>query len=829
MSSKKLCFILLVAISASSAFAQKSIKEIVRSSKNLESIQKQAKAYFEAKHCDDLSCIGYDSEYHKYRRWEWFWKSRLDKDGNKPNLVQAAKNINKWNLQKSNGLFEDPFYDWKNITQTSSLSGYVGMGRAAAMGFHPTDENTFYIGAPNGGIWKTTDGGINYTELGDDLPFVSVGNILVNHENPSELYISVGDHLGLWSYGIGVYKSIDGGLTWNPTNFAHNLEDNIAIIDMAMSPADPNIILVATADGLFHSKDGLETSRNARSGEISSVEFDKQDPTVAFCTVRKDRNSTFYRSTTSGSTWVRSRDINGSRDWTEYQLAQSPSDPNIVYIVGNDLTCFQSTDNGINFTQQANIPQYGPVVVSGTNPQTLYTGFTEVYESNNGGNYWSQKTLWHAGSRFPTVHADQRRIYNNPHDNTKIYFCNDGGVYVFTPLANNWKDISDGLIIMQYYAIANAQTHDNILIGGTQDNGGRYRAANGNWRATNGGDGMEVAINPTNHNTIYTTYINGYLYRSYDAWTNDVGYCISCNIPGKENEGGGRWVTPYVLDPNDPKTIVAGYERVWKSTNEGHNWQAISGELRNGDDMDAIAVAPSDSDYIYTSSLKFFYGTSNGGLDWHESKMTPTGTITSIAVHPQNESQVWISFSSYSDGDKCFYSTDGGLTWENQSYNLPNVPCNNVAYVTTVEGDVLMMGTDIGLFVKPIDSDVWSRYGTNLPNTIVTDIEVQYSSDKVRIATYGRGVWEAPLGSLTSSTNNIHEANSFIFPNPVAQKLNIRTSLSFEHLEVFDLSGKRVISSSTENDVDVSSLKSGIYFLKLTGDKESITKKFVKE
>jgi len=816
---------LSLVLSFSFGYSQKNIKHIVQSNDNFFEIQKEVNEYFDDKYCEEPECVGDDSEYHKYKRWEWYWENRVNEDGSMPNLIEVAKSVDqfKQKLSQKSGTYDIEKYDWTNITQTKSLSGYNGMGRVTSMGFDPIDPSTFYIGAPQGGIWKTTDNGSSYTNIGEDLPYVSVGNILVDYEDPNTIYISVGDHSGWWSYGLGVYKSTDGGSSWQPTQFAHELHREIAIMDMAMSPTNPKLMLAATNDGLYRTSDGWLTSTRIRQGEYNSVKFNPADELQVIAGHRLYENSVVIKSNDAGMTWKTAEGIIGMNNWTQFKMNVSPSHPNIMYVMGSDKNFYRSEDSGETFEWVSTMDNFGPVVVSGLNPDIVYAGTLNVYESLDGGQTWSQKTNWYENGEIPTVHADQRNAYNNPHDLGQIYFCNDGGVYFYREPIDFWYDISDGLIIMQFYKMATAQTDENIIIGGTQDNGGRMRTANGFWRATNGGDAMEVAIDPTDHNTIYTTYINGLLYRSRDGWNNDVYHCISCNIPGKADEAGGRWVTPYLLDPNDPETIIAGYERVWKSTDQGDNWEAVSDELLGGDDIQALAVAPSNSDYMYASINNRLWGTKDGGENW-ESIYKPSGaTTTSIHVDENDENKIYLSQGGYNPFYKVIVSDDWE-NWENLSHDLPNAPINTVSHRYTKDGEIIFAGTDVGLFVLAPDSDTWERYGTNLPFTVVTDVEYQNSSNKIRISTYGRGIFEADLPSdLSAVADQSTKLDIDLYPNPTEDILNIETEHGFDRYEIIDRKGVSMLKGALNKSVDVQQLNSGVYFIQLKSSDTGIS------
>jgi hypothetical protein len=451
-----------------------------------------------------------------------------------------------------------------------------------------------------------------------------------------------------------------------------------------------------------------------------------------------------------------------------------------------------------------------------------------THQSTNGGLNWQQLTDWYNSGNYTEVHADNHYVAYHPLTN-EIYFCNDGGVYRFNETTLEWTELTAGLIITQFYHIAVAQTDDVFMIGGTQDNGGRKRTGVNTWAATNGGDAMEVAIDFTDENIIYTTYVNGQMYRSFDQWDNDTYTEIT--PPGA---GDGDWVTPYVLDPQDPAVVVAGYSDVFRSNDYGATWDQISTDLTNDPTkkIKAIAVAPSDQYTIYAGRGNTIYITHDAGETWDTQIIAlglgNTVEVTSIAVHPTDHMKLWVTMSGYSGTKKVYYSTNGGDTFTNITFNLPNVPCN--ASVIDVESELLdlYVGTDVGVFVLDAASQQWIYYGAGLPNTSVSDLEIQYNTRKLRIGTFGRGVWENDLYSevFVASVNNSVIGNDTQFrlnTNPAGETLTIDVHASHSlrgAWVVYDTQGREVVNEPRNLPVghyqlalDVSKRPSGSYIL----------------
>lgn len=806
-------------------------------------IQQKANEFFDHEYPNMNDRIG-DNDYLRFKRWEWYWKDRVMADGSFPDL-RAQKRVYD-ELQSQSGDNRDIDNLWTNIGQTTADGGYHGMGRATSVAFHPTDPDIFYVGAPIGGIWKTTDGGQTYAALGDSLPYVSVGNICVDHQNPDIIYITVGDHNGWWKYGLGVYKSIDGGTTWNASSNVSTFVQGEAYYRMVMNPTNSNEIFVAQTNGLFRTQDGGENWDMVRQDSHIDVIFKPGSATTLYAATDDYwGNSEVYKSEDNGETWEQISDFNESAN--DLQLTTTPSNPEFIGVqssISGNTDFYMSDDGGLNLFNISYMPESGVIFYSPTDPNTIYSGSLVVYRSQDSGFQWNQFTDWYDSGDYTEVHADNRYVTYNPLNNV-IYFCNDGGVYKFDEPNEEWTELTSGLIITQFYRIAVSQQSDVFMIGGTQDNGGRKRVSMSNWDDTNGGDAMEVAINSSNDQIIYSTYINGLLYRSTDQWEDD-----DYNEITPDGTTGGAWVTPYVLDPSNQSVIVAGYEDVFRSTNSGNSWSAISDNLTGNPDnkLETIAVAPSDGDVIYTTRGNKLYFTLDGGDTWDDELIyiggTNDATASSIVVHPLDPLKIWITVSGYATGKKVYYSQDAGVTFSNISYNLPNIPVNASVIDKESEFLDLYIGTDVGVFIFNIATNQWDYYGEGIPNTSVTDLEIQYSSRKLRAGTYGRGIWENDLFSEAYVSVISYDAESQtridLLKNPVGEtlSLNVHSIQNWKgRLAIYSLDGTLVWAQSKnlpQGNYQVyltpSNLSSGIYLLNFESSTGNIPAlKFVKE
>jgi photosystem II stability/assembly factor-like uncharacterized protein len=799
-------------------------------SSNFYDIVNRADSYFTTQ--EEISYEGFeDDEYMRFKRWQWYWQTRVNDDGRFPDLIAQHRVYRQ--LQQSAS--RDVSSPWVNINQSHGDGGYNGMGRATSIAFHPTDPQIFYVGAPIGGIWKTTDGGLTYSALGDSLPYVSVGNICTHPTDPNIIYITVGDSNGWWNYGLGVYKSIDGGETWQPTTNTSLFTQNVAYLRMVINPANPDELFVAQTNGLFRTQDGGMSWDVVHTGSHSDVELKTGANGELYCATDDYWGSSeVFTSLDHGTSWSQISDFNAAYNYL--QISVTPAEQEYLGIkssISGAADYYATYDGGINVSHIDLMPDDGILFTSPLNSSKIYCGFMVTHQSINGGLDWNQLTDWYNSGNYTEVHADNHYVAHHPLTN-ELYFCNDGGVYRFNESAMQWTELTAGLIITQYYRIAVAQSDDVFMIGGTQDNGGRKRTGVNAWAATNGGDGMEVAINPVNENIIYTTYVNGQLYRSNDQWVNDTYNEIT-----PPDAGEGDWVTPYVLDPQDPAVVVAGYSDVFRSDDNGETWQQLSTNLTSdpGNKIKAIAVAPSDQYTIYAGRAGTMYITRDAGETWDNQLIAlglgNSAELTSIAVHPTDPMQLWVTLSGYSSTKKVYYSSNGGDTFTNITHNLPNVPCN--ASVIDVQSELLdlYVGTDVGVFVYDAAGQQWIYYGAGLPNTSVTDLEIQYNTRKLRIGTFGRGVWEndlysQPFVASVSSTSSLDKTTFRLNNNPAdyALIIDVHAGKSAQGAwVVYDMQGREVVNELRSLPVghyqlvlDIEHLAPGAYILKYAAE-----------
>jgi len=761
---------------------------------------------------------GEGSAYNQYQQWKYFMQFRLTEDGRLPSsetiLDAFATEKAKQKVAKSANC------SWTFIDQVDNDGGYWGIGRTTCVTFHPTNDQLYYICSPGGGIWKTTNGGATYTSSDDGLPYGACSNLLIDPSNPNILYVSNGDNSGWWTTSTGVYKSIDAGATWLPTTLVSGINVR-AIYELKMSPTDPDVIVAATTNGLYRTVDAGMNWTQIRSGAHSSVCFQPNNGLVIYAALDDYWGvSQVYKSSDLGTNWNDATAFNMNHNFIK--LATTPLDPNRLLVscsFDGNRPLFETTDNATSFNQLADTPENTIIAYSPNDVNTLYCGYVVAYRSTNGGNSWTQITDWWGSGNYTEIHADFHYVaYSN--NSSHVYFCNDGGMYKYNETTDTWTDKSNGLKIGQFYRIANAGNHDVFMIGGTQDNGGRKRLPNGSWENANGGDGMEVAIQPDDMDTYYTTYINGTgLQRTTNGGIDVVD--IHQNIPGTTN---GQWVTPYDLDPNNSNVIVAGYDNMFRTDDQGDSWTMIGTNTVNpSEGYVDLEIAPSNSDIIYASYQDFIFKTINGGADWTTTNIISNAPITRITVHPTDPNRIWVSRGGYSANYKVAYSGDGGTTWVNYSTGLPNVPCNVIIYEPN-SPNRLYVGNDYGVYYRDSVMTSWQPYGQDLPITFVNDLEIVQTSQKLRAGTFGRGIWETDLCATSVAgidETGISDSYALIYPNPAQDEFFIvqKSIQPIENVSMVDLNGKQLaiqLEEKTGMLVVRFDLPAGMYVLNYT-------------
>ncbi|NCC73852.1 MAG: hypothetical protein EOM06_10690 [Sphingobacteriia bacterium] len=409
-----------------------------------------------------------------YKRWEYLMSSRIFADGTR---FPADLNWREYFAYKQSHPKSDRYAgNWQNLGpyQIPGSKGYNGLGRLNAIGFHPTDPTTMYVGAPSGGLWVTHDNGLSWYSETDILPTLGVSAIVVDFVNPDVILIGSGDRDAGDAPGMGVMRSTDGGMTWELSNEGMG---NKVVGRLIMHPQDNQIILAATNGGIYKSTDNGQIWVSKQIGDFKEIVFKPDNPEIVYASA----NGRFYRSTDSGESFqmITSGLPSGARG----VIGVSPANPEMVYflltISDAFLGLYRSVDAGLNFIEQSdspNIMSWGceggdggqawydlDIAVDPQNENVIFAGGVNCFKSSDGGVTWEISSHWWGDCGVPSVHADLHILEYNPHDG-RLFAGNDGGIYWTADQGSTWVEISDGLAISQAYKIGQSATVSDLVI-----------------------------------------------------------------------------------------------------------------------------------------------------------------------------------------------------------------------------------------------------------------------------------------------------------------------------------------------------------------------------
>ena len=677
--------------------------------------------------------------YKQFKRWEYYWSSYLNEDGKLPQSSQYAQDRARYFSQKQQQR-STTSGNWTLAEPTNKSELDQGVGRVQWVTADPNNANILWIGTPAGGLWKSTDAGQNWTPKGDNLPSMGVSGIVIDPNNSNIMYISTGDPDGRHTYSFGVLKSTDGGNTWNSTGLSFGYTHFFRIYDLRMHPTNSQILFAATSTGIWRTTNGgTNWNRVYNISHTSDIEFHPTNPDILYFS----NFDSVYKSTNGGTTWSKLTNGLPTDSGSRIELAVTKAKPDYLYVIAAKSNntgkgIYRSTDGGSSFTTQTtNVPIGSQawwdlcIAVSPTNADEVYIGGVYMYKSTNGGqNFSSIGASAERGGKY--MHADHHNII---WIGNTIYSCNDGGLYKSTNNGAGWFFLGNGLDIMQLYRVSTYKYDVNYLTAGSQDNG-TSRLKNGVWKKIQGADGMNNIISYDDPNVIYTCTQNGGGPHKSTNGGESLTY-----VKGNINES-GEWVTPYIQNAQNPNTLYAGFQNVWKTTQGGTVWTKISNFVTSNKIHD-LAQSESDNQTLWFSRTSQIYKTTNEGGNWTQVTI-PYNYRSNIAIDPANPNRVWIANEGTSSGKKVYKTVDGGATWTNVSGGLPNIPVKHIIYQKG-SNDAIYIATDYGVFFRDNTMSDWKAFNGGLPNTRVDDIEINYGAGKIVAATYGRGVWISDL------------------------------------------------------------------------------------
>ncbi|MCB9080133.1 MAG: glycosyl hydrolase [Lewinellaceae bacterium] len=767
-------------------------------------------------------------------------------------------------------------------------------GRSTAVCGHPSDLFTYYFGATGGGVWKTTDGGLSWANISDGfIPTGSIGAIAVADSDPNVIYVGTGaaDVRGNVSPGRGIYRSTDAGLTWLPIG----LPKAGQIAKIQVHPLNPELVYVAVLGnifgpnperGVYRSADGGQTWQQVlyvseRTGAVELV-MDPQNPRILYAGMwsveRKpwtliDGSSEggVWKSTDGGDNWVRLDGGLPSGLVGRVGIAVAPTNPNRVWVLQEaaDETkggLYRSEDGGKTFqriNRDHNLRQrawyYSRIYVDPQDENTVYVMNVNFLKSIDGG-----KTF----TRVRVPHGDTHALWINPEHPQMMINGNDGGACITVNGGATWSsqlnqptaEIYRLTVDQQFpYRVYGAQQDNTTISVPSRTQGGLSPMEE--WYGVGGGESGHIAVDPRNPNLIYAGNYIGQITRL----ERDKGHAKDVVAYPQMHDGqAGRdiryrfqWNAPIRLSPHNPDVIYHCSQYVHRSTDGGRNWEVISPDLTtNNDAYQDIPGGPIQHDHtgveLFTTIFAFeesplkagelWVGSDDGlvhlsrdnGKTW--TNITPKGmpanaTVNAIELSPHAPGRAFIAVHKYRENDYrpyIFATTDYGKTWQLLTSGTNGIPADH--FVRVVREDpqrqgLLYAGTEYGLFVSWDGGKSWLPFQRNLPITPITDAQV-VGQDLV-LATQGRGFWLlddlTPLRSWSPATaaasahlftpaiayrtqlsNNRGASAPDPAPNGAIIYFNIKdpATAGAVHLAILDQEGKvrRVFASQPDSD-----------------------------
>lgn len=706
-----------------------------------------------------------------FTRWAYYQSMHLGPAGEFVNIskktLEAVSAQTDASLTTANGSWHFAGPDSSiNNNPSASLNG---LGRIDRIAFHPDNPNIIYAGTPAGGLWKTSNGGITWTALSSFIPSLGISGIVVSWSDPNTIYVLTGDgdsfiqnyfiyQAGFVKLSVGVMVSHDGGITWLQTG-AMSANDFVGY-KLIQHPSNANILLAATSDGIYRSINGGATWISERAGTCYDLEFKPGTPSKVY----GSGPGAFFYSNDTGDTWLNNSTFDfGLCAGGRVEIGVAPNSVNRVYLLagpkggGNNFCGFyQSINSGTNFTRLSNTPnvlgdEAGDgdqssydigLAVRPTNFQTVIVAGLCTYKSTNGGSSFTWLTsYWESGGNY--IHPDIHHVAYNPLNNF-LYAATDGGFYRSTNDGTTWTNLSAGVNTAQFYHITDYKANQFAILGGCQDNGIKYKTANSTlFSHINSGDGFDGVIDYTNQSKGYVN-VNKWVIKYTNFTASSPTQVILT----------GSWFKQIEMNTSDSKVIYySNGNWIYKYDT---STAAITqlGNLAHGHWV--LRTCPSNANRLYAAGgVSSFdpdgqlYMTPDGGTTWDTISDQPGfpavfPRISDIGVRPTISSTVYVCFSGYTNGLKVLSHTNSGTgaSWNNISYDLPNVP---VWSIEVDAGNNIYVGTDFGVYYKGSGATHWEPFYNGLPNVPVTDLAINEGADQLLAATFGRGIWKSTL------------------------------------------------------------------------------------
>ena len=714
--------------------------------------------------------------------------------------------------------------EWREIGPT------IMGGRVADLAVVESDPATYYVGTATGGVWKTTNGGVSFESVFDDPTTSSIGDVTLAPSNPNVVWVGTGEPQNRQSspWGNGVYRSTDAGRTW-----AHlGLENTHHISRIRVHPRDPDVAYVAAVGhlwganperGVYKTTDGGETWElvlfvDENTGAID-LAMDPNDPETLFAAMYQRRRTAWgfngggpgsgiYRTTDGGSHWEELTEGLPDGDKGRIGLDIYRGDGNLVYAIveadarragqgfgggggGGKNGVYKSTDRGETWEQVSTVNNrpmyYSQIRIDPTDPERLYTGGSSLYRSSDGGRTFTPDAA-------EGVHLDHHALWIDPSNSDHMILGSDGGVSYTRDRGENWYQHRN-LPLAQFYEIGVDNRDPYHVCGGLQDNGSWCAPSDTwsnqgirtrDWYNVGSGDGFYTVMHPDRPHVMFAESQGGNVTR-VNLETMERVRMRPVGRPGGDGEDPDlrwNWNTPIVLSRHDPNTVYTGANIVFKSTDLGATWEAISPDLTWAIDRDeleimgvpgtepmmslhdgtssygnliTIAESPVDGAVLYAGSDDGrVHVTRDGGETWTDVTAGIPGLpeqtyVSRLVASHADVGTVYASFDGHRNDDFSTYvyrSDDFGASWRSITTGLPENSVNVIAQHPR-SANLLFLGNEIGVYFSVNEGVSWNALSNNMPAVPVDDIQIQERGERPR-AGHARAWHLDPLGHLAA-------------------------------------------------------------------------------
>ena len=692
-----------------------------------------------------------------------------------------------------------------------SIGPALMSGRISDIVIHPENENLWYVTAGSGGVWKTENSGTTWKSIFDGQKSFSIGCISLDPQNPNIIWVGTGENVGgrHVAYGDGIYKSEDGGSSWK--NMGLKKSEHLSKI--IIHPNNSDIIWVASQGplwskggerGVYKSIDGgkswQQTLGDSEWVGATDLLIDPRNSNLLYAaTWQRHRTvagylgggpgTAIYKSNDGGDNWIKLKKGLPKSNMGKIGLVLSPQKPDVIYAAieldRRTGGVYKSENQGASWTKMSD------AVAGGTGPhyyQELYASphnYDEIYLADN-----YMQVSFDGGKTFSRMnetekHVDNHAVAFKSSDKNYILVGCDGGLYESFDKTQNWKFI-DNLPLTQFYKIA---VDDNKpfynVYGGTQDNNTQgapsrtdniHGIRNSDWFIILGGDGHQPATEPGNPNIVYAQWQRGNLNR-HDRLTGE-----NINIKPQPEFGEKterfNWDAPILVSPHNPKRLYFASQRVWKSEDRGDSWETISEDLTNNIEristpfygskqkwnnawdvramsnystITSLSESPIQEGLIYAGTDDgIIQITENGGESWKKinykkiSGLPETAFVNDIKADLYDKNTVYAVFDNHKYGDYNPYiykSKNKGFTWQKLTNNLPE---NTILWRLVQDHEnknLLFLGTEFGVYFSNNGGNEWMKLKGGLPNISVRDIAIQKNENDLVLGTFGRGIY----------------------------------------------------------------------------------------